>query len=283
MKPTVLVVDDSEIVLAVARSLLEGAGYQVVTHGRATGCVSLILQLKPDLVLLDVNMPTLKGDAVVKMFERTSQVGGTTVLLHSTLAEAELERLVAASGAHGYIRKTDNAYSFLRQIQRYLGGRAPASESKIKASAVEERPGAPASEAFAPPTSRKMTRQLGAVLLADPDMLALAELRNLVQGAGFSTDFALSTTQALSKILSSQPPLVVIADLNLADPGVGHLYDKALERDASWAERFLITADERSARSPPRSFSGPVLKKPVAEAALRAALRGFSPRQVGVG
>ena len=54
---TILVVDDSEVVLNVTRTLLEAVGYRVLTHSGPAGCVAVILQEKPDLVLIDVNMP----------------------------------------------------------------------------------------------------------------------------------------------------------------------------------------------------------------------------------
>jgi CheY-like chemotaxis protein len=53
---TILVVDDSEVVLAVTKTLLEAVGYRVLTHSGPAGCVAVILQEKPDLVLIDVKL-----------------------------------------------------------------------------------------------------------------------------------------------------------------------------------------------------------------------------------
>src|SRR5690242_20012919 len=61
-RKTILVVDDSPVVLELTGSALEGAGYKVVLRSRGEGTVAAVLQERPDLVLLDVNMPRLSGD-----------------------------------------------------------------------------------------------------------------------------------------------------------------------------------------------------------------------------
>src|SRR5689334_7217319 len=90
--PTVLVVDDSEVVLAVTKALLEGAGFRVLTHPGPAGCVAVILQEKPDLVLIDVNMPKLGGETIVKLFGKAQPNSETITLLFSTLRAKQLEQ-----------------------------------------------------------------------------------------------------------------------------------------------------------------------------------------------
>src|SRR5690606_2106243 len=112
MSKTILVIDDSEIVLSVTQAILENAGYSVITHSRSTGSVALILQAKPDLVLLDVNMPSIRGDMVARMSAATRLATGTVVVLHSSLAESELKRLAGECGADGYLQKTSSPHAF---------------------------------------------------------------------------------------------------------------------------------------------------------------------------
>lgn len=274
--PTILVVDDSEVVLGVTRSLLEGAGFQVITHARATGCVSLILQTKPDLVLLDVNMPTLTGDAVVKMFDRSSYGGKTVVLLHSSLPEQELQEKVAASGAQGYIRKTDNAYSLLRQVQRWLGVRGSAAQLSPPPTSEARLVAAPNLRGGDPP-SRRVKKTGESILFADADMMTLALYRDAAQKEGYNSDFALSTAQAVRKICSPQPPSLVVADVDLSPPGIAHLYQSALEQDHSFRDRFILTASAHSRTAAPALFRGPILRKPVDAANLCRTLRAQFP------
>ncbi len=105
-KQTVLVVDDSEIVLAMAREALEAGGFDVVTSLNAKGADNYIFsQDKPDLIILDVMLPILEGDKKAKMLKENELSKGIPILLLSSKPEDEMRRLVKESGADGFIRK----------------------------------------------------------------------------------------------------------------------------------------------------------------------------------
>lgn len=105
-KPTILVVDDSEIVLNMAREALEEAGYNVVTATTAMGADKYIAsEKKPDLVILDVMLPVLDGDKKAKMLKEDEETRKIPILLISSKPEAELRALVSKSRADGFIRK----------------------------------------------------------------------------------------------------------------------------------------------------------------------------------
>jgi two-component system response regulator PrrA len=139
---TVLVVDESDVVLEHVKRALEGAGYAVITRNKPSGSVSVILRDKPDVVLLDVNMPMLAGDTIAKILAR--QNSETLVLLHSTLSIDDLRLKAIASGAHGYIQKTDSAVELVRRIEYWLRRiRNPASSSRLEAASAAGATGAP--------------------------------------------------------------------------------------------------------------------------------------------
>src|SRR5690242_5014140 len=119
-KQTIVVVDDCEITLASTAETLERAGYRVITRDRPAGCVAMMLQEKPDLVLLDVCMPTVSGDTLVKLFSKASPNSGTIILLYSALDEPLLKSKAKGAGAHGYITKTGDNAALLRAIRRWL-------------------------------------------------------------------------------------------------------------------------------------------------------------------
>ena len=119
-RPTVVVVDDCQVTLASTADTLERAGYRVITRDRPAGCVAMMLQEKPDLVLLDVCMPTVSGDTLVKLFSKASPNSGTIILLYSALDEPLLKSKAKGAGAHGYITKTGDNAALLRAIRRWL-------------------------------------------------------------------------------------------------------------------------------------------------------------------
>lgn len=100
---TVLIVDDHPTFRATARLLLEVEGYDVV--GEAADGEEAIVQaraLRPDLVLLDVNLPGINGFAVARALR-----DGPAVILISSRDPSDYGTLVASSGARGFIPKAD--------------------------------------------------------------------------------------------------------------------------------------------------------------------------------
>src|SRR6266513_353546 len=117
---TVLIIDDSVVVLEAARSILQRAGYRVITRNRPSGSITAILNEKPDVVLLDLNMPTLSGEAILKVLGKTQNRPDSMVLLHSSLPLETLKMKAMSAGAHGYIQKTDNSAEFLRRLEYWI-------------------------------------------------------------------------------------------------------------------------------------------------------------------
>jgi DNA-binding response OmpR family regulator len=261
----ILVVDDSDVVLAVTRNRLEDEGHEVVTHSRATGCVAIALEFRPDLILVDVNMPGLGGDMVVKMLDGTRQTSNAVVLLHSTLPSDELERRARASGAHGYICKTDNAFAFNRQVQRWLGNRS--SKSATEREVVARKP--PEADAPASPRGR-----LDGILFVDGNMQTLAAYRDAAQRDGFDADLALSVQQAVAKLKAGKVPAFIVADAELGAPGVDGFFAQLAELERALQSRFFVTVERSEAASTlAKRFGDRILQKPVSTRALTDALR----------
>ncbi len=99
-----LIVDDHQPFRAVARELLESAGYIVAGEAAdAAGALAAVAVHHPDAVLLDVQLPDRDGFAVAT--ELTAADGPAVVLISSRDAD-DYGRRVAASGARGFIPKS---------------------------------------------------------------------------------------------------------------------------------------------------------------------------------
>jgi two-component system, OmpR family, alkaline phosphatase synthesis response regulator PhoP len=121
MGKRILVVDDSETVLAVARDILERAGFEIVTALDAHDADQYIFcQDKPDLIVLDIMLPGLEGHTKAKALKANELTRNIPVLLLSSKPEDHVRRLVYESGADGYVRKPFTDEEIVTKIKEKL-------------------------------------------------------------------------------------------------------------------------------------------------------------------
>jgi DNA-binding response OmpR family regulator len=117
-KKKIVLLDDSDLIRDLVRETLEEHGYDVVDTNTPFGFSNLLRREKPDLALLDVTMPTLRGD---KLAEIAIQHGiACPIVLFSDRPAAELDAMAKAVKAAGYIRKTGDMDEVVRSVQRFL-------------------------------------------------------------------------------------------------------------------------------------------------------------------
>ncbi len=122
-KQKILIVDDSEIALDLARLRLEEAGFEVATLNSPFGFSAELNAQNPDLVLLDVSMPALQGDRLLQIAQRHVKAKSgrrCPVVLYSDRSEEELRELARSSGADGYVRKSANFEIVIIAIRKLL-------------------------------------------------------------------------------------------------------------------------------------------------------------------
>jgi DNA-binding response OmpR family regulator len=116
---TVAIVDDSPLALAVTRRALEGRGFSVITAGNIAELEALIARSVPDLLLVDVNMPEMFGDDVVKILKRVRRVP-IPMWLFSHQREADLAGRAAHAGADGYVSKAMGMAVLVDRVRAFL-------------------------------------------------------------------------------------------------------------------------------------------------------------------
>lgn len=106
-KRKVLIVDDSEIVARLLAQDLAEKGFEIQYAPDAEKATSIILKraTRPDLILLDINMPKVDGAQFCKFVKKNDMFKGIKVLFCSGADREKVERLVAECGADGYILK----------------------------------------------------------------------------------------------------------------------------------------------------------------------------------
>ena len=113
-KPRVLIVDDSQTLLASVDFVLTQAGMEVVTTDNPITVGTLIRRHHPDVVLVDVEMPGIDGPTVVEIIGKHE---GMRVLLYSSKEPDELRHLAQRSRADGYLVKHGRWEQLIRRIR----------------------------------------------------------------------------------------------------------------------------------------------------------------------
>ncbi|ACG71882.1 response regulator receiver protein [Anaeromyxobacter sp. K] len=103
----VLIVDDSEIVARLLQEELEAKGFEIHYAPDAEKATSIILkrQTRPDLILLDVNMPKVDGGQFCRFVKKNERFRSIKVLFCSGEDKEKVQRLVAECGADGFLSK----------------------------------------------------------------------------------------------------------------------------------------------------------------------------------
>jgi CheY-like chemotaxis protein len=118
-KKKIVVVDDDEMHLQIAKEFLQDEQIEVMTHQNGTGAFDRVSTIRPDLVLIDVNMPGLSGDKLAVLIRACNDTSHIPVVFYSSNDEQSLREIVSTCDAHGYICKGD--FNNLRKkVSQYL-------------------------------------------------------------------------------------------------------------------------------------------------------------------
>ncbi len=115
----ILVVDDSEFSREVTREMLQMHGFTVVLLESSLGMSTVLSREKPDLVLMDVEMPALEGDKAVAIARRHA-LHHCPIVLYSGRPPSELDALARGCGANGFVSKTSDADALASAVRRFL-------------------------------------------------------------------------------------------------------------------------------------------------------------------
>jgi two-component system KDP operon response regulator KdpE len=113
-KPLALIVDDETQMRRLLTFTLEGGGYRVITSEKGGEALIQAAQHRPDIIVLDLGLPDLKGLEVLKQLREWTQV--PVIVL--TAIDTESDKVAALdSGADDYVTKPFNAAELLARMR----------------------------------------------------------------------------------------------------------------------------------------------------------------------
>lgn len=120
-RKTVLVADDSELVLKGCEDLLGAAGYQVLLAGDGIEALRLIREEHPDLVILDLLMPRMTGFDVLRELRQDERVKDTVVLAVSSVYKDNILEFLHQLGAAGFVDKAHLTDALIFRVEGLIG------------------------------------------------------------------------------------------------------------------------------------------------------------------
>jgi len=124
MTATVLLVEDERKLRELIRSYLERAGFTVLSTGSGTRAIALAVSAAPDLVILDLGLPDVSGEAVAREVRAT----GAVPILMLTAKAAEEDRIAGLElGADDYVTKPFSPRELVLRVQAILRRGSPAA------------------------------------------------------------------------------------------------------------------------------------------------------------
>lgn len=125
-RKSILILDDSPLILEIVREALEREGFDVTLAGDLRDLDRRITGENPNLILIDVNMPEAFGDDVGQVLREVRKLTAP-IWLFSNLDDPALEQRAREAGLDGFISKRSGIESFVRRVRQILDGGGPSA------------------------------------------------------------------------------------------------------------------------------------------------------------
>jgi len=122
MPKTVLIVEDNELNMKLFNDLLEAHGYRTVQTRNGTEAVDLARAHRPDLILMDIQLPEVSGLQVTQWLKDDEELRDIPVVAVTAFAMKGDEEKIRQGGCEAYLSKPISVAKFLETVRNDAGG-----------------------------------------------------------------------------------------------------------------------------------------------------------------
>ena len=126
----ILIVDDEPDCISIIQCRLEWSQYQVITASNGQQVLQKAIDEKPDIVLLDTNMPVMNGHEMLERMRKHPLLKDTPVIMVTALCEMHDITAASALGIVDYVTKPVDFTSLLEKISNILENKVSRSIKK---------------------------------------------------------------------------------------------------------------------------------------------------------
>jgi len=120
MTNTVLIIEDDELSLKLENDLLQVNGYDTISTRDGEGAFELALEHRPDLIIMDIQLPHLSGVDITKKLKANNSVKDIPVIAVTAFALKGDKEWILESGCDAYLSKPISVPEFLKTIAEYI-------------------------------------------------------------------------------------------------------------------------------------------------------------------
>ena len=120
MAKKVLIVEDNELNMKLFHDLLDAQGYETLQTREGLAALALAREHKPDLILMDIQLPEISGLEVTKWLKEDDELAHIPVVAVTAFAMKGDEEKIRDGGCEAYIAKPISVASFMRTVERFL-------------------------------------------------------------------------------------------------------------------------------------------------------------------
>lgn len=124
---TILITDDDANFREIFSEKLSSIGYHIETASDGEECVATAKQIKPDLILLDVQMPGMDGHETLLKLRQDPETAAVKVIFVTNVGDPRDgatdvtdDKFAKEAGAEGYVRKTDDLSKLVEEVRNCL-------------------------------------------------------------------------------------------------------------------------------------------------------------------
>lgn len=120
MAKRVLIVEDNDLNMKLFHDLLEAHGYDTLQTRDGMEALRLARQHRPDLILMDIQLPEVSGLEVTKWIKEDDDLRAIPIIAVTAFAMKGDEEKIREGGCEAYIAKPISVANFLTTVERFL-------------------------------------------------------------------------------------------------------------------------------------------------------------------
>jgi len=120
MRRKILIIEDNEQNLYLITFIFKKHGYEVESASNGQTGIDMALRIRPDLIVLDIQLPLMDGYAVARRLRSYPDLADTPIVAVTSYAMVGDREKAFESGCTGYIEKPINPETFMTQVEEHF-------------------------------------------------------------------------------------------------------------------------------------------------------------------